>query len=78
MSAADPLGHIRALIDGGGHIMVGRVDPIDFAAVAWDGRQTVAMLQRHPDETLPQLLNRLNLAVDTARRQGQRVDEINE
>ena len=72
----DPLDHIRALIDSGGHIMVGRVDPIAFAAIAWDGRQTVAMLQRRDNETLPNL-QRLNLAIGSAKRQGQCVDEVN-
>lgn len=67
----------RALIDNGGHIMVGRVDPIALAAIAWDGRQAVAMLQCRNNETLPDLLQRLDLAIDSAKRQGRRVDEVN-
>ncbi len=77
LSPVEPLNHIRALIDNGGHIMVGRVDPIAFAAIAWDGRQAVAMLQCRNNETLPDLLQRLDLAIDSAKRQGRRVDEVN-
>ena len=32
-----PLGHLTALIEAGGHILVGRLDPIPRAAIAYDG-----------------------------------------
>jgi hypothetical protein len=73
-----PLAHIEALLDDGGQIMLGTVKPIVGAAVAHDGRQTLAMLKRRPDETVEQLLQRLDRAVYTAIDTGARVDEINQ
>ncbi len=69
---------LEALLDDGGQIMLGTVKPIVGAAVAHDGRQTLAMLKRRPDETVEQLLQRLDRAVYTAIDTGTRVDEINQ
>lgn len=57
--------------------MLGTVKPIVGAAVAHDGKQTLAMLKRQPGETVAQLLQRLDRAVYTAIDTGLRVDEIN-
>ena len=70
--------HIEALLDHGGQIMLGTVKPIVGAAVAHDGKRTLAMLKRQPDETVEQLLQRLDRAVYTATDTGARVDEINQ
>ena len=70
--------HIRALIDSGGQIMIGTVAPIRGAAVAHDGKQTLAMLRRRPGEAVPELLTRLDAAIATAKSTGSRVDEIND
>lgn len=69
--------HIQAVIDGGGQIMVGTVAPIQGAAVAHDGKQTLAMLRRRPREPIPDLLARLDVAIATAQSTGSRIDEIN-
>jgi len=69
--------HIQAVIDGGGQIMIGTVAPIRGAAVAHDGKKTLAMLRRRPGEALPALLARLDAAIATAKSSGSRVDEIN-
>jgi hypothetical protein len=69
---------LEALLDDGGQIMLGTVKPIVGAAVAHDGKQTLAMLKRRPDETVEQLLQRLDRAVYTAIDTGTRVDEINQ
>jgi hypothetical protein len=74
---AEAYPHIAMLIGGGGHIMVGVVKPIDGAAIAYDGKTAVAMLRRQPDETVELLLARLDAAIETARRTGQRLDEVN-
>ena len=78
---SDPLSnslpHIQALIDAGGQIMLGTVKPIIGAAVAHDGKKTLVMLKRRPDEPVQLLLSRLNNAIQTAHDSGQRVDEIN-
>jgi hypothetical protein len=71
------LANIQAIIDGGGQIMIGTVAPIRGAAVAHDGRQTLAMLRRRPRETIPDLLARLDEAIATAKATGTRVDQIN-
>ena len=60
MRHTGPLAHLEALLDDGGQIMLGTVRPIVGAAVAHDGRQTLAMLKRRPDETVEQLLQRLD------------------
>jgi hypothetical protein len=61
-NSANPLPHIEALIDAGGQIMIGTVQPIVDSAVAHDGK----------------LLSRLDKAIQTAHETGRRVDEINE
>jgi hypothetical protein len=78
MRHVGPLAHIEALLDHSGQIMLGTVRPIVAAAVAHDGKQTLAMLKRQPDETVEQLLQRLDQAVHTATDTGARVDEINQ
>ena len=57
--------------------MVGTVAPIRDAAVAHDGRKTLAMLRRRPQEGIPDFLARLDAAIATAQSTGSRVDEIN-
>lgn len=69
--------HIEAVIEGGGQILLGTVAPIHGAAVAHDGKKTLAMLRRRPDEPVAELLARLDGAIATAIATGQRVDEVN-
>jgi len=69
--------NITAVIASGGQIMIGTVAPIRDAAVAHDGKKTLAMLRRRPDEAIPDLLARLEIAIGTAKATGTRVDEIN-
>lgn len=69
--------HIQVLIEGGGQIMIGTVAPIHGAAVAHDGKKTLAMLRRRPGEAIQELLVRLDAAIATAKSTGSRVDEIN-
>lgn len=71
------LAHIEALIDAGGQIMLGTVQPIVGAAVAHDGKKTLVMLKRRSAEPVSMLLERLDSAIETALRTGTRVDEIN-
>lgn len=71
------LAQIEALVAAGGHIVVGTMDPIQGAAVAHDGRNTLAMLRRKPAESVTDLLVRLDTAIGTAKTTGKRVDEIN-
>jgi len=57
--------------------MVGTVAPIKGAAVAHDGKRTLAMLRRRPHEGVRDLLARLDAAIATAQASESRVDEIN-
>ena len=57
--------------------MMGSVAPIRDAAVAHDGKKTLAMLRKRSTESVADLLVRLDLAIATAQSTGQRVDEIN-
>lgn len=58
--------------------MIGAIKPVRNAAVAYDGKQAVAMLRYQPSETLPSFLKRLDTAIATAQASGQRVDEWNQ
>ncbi len=71
------LAHIQADTDAGQQIMIGTLAPIKGAAVAHDGKQTLAMLRRRPREAIYELLTRLDAAIATAQASGYRVDEIN-
>src|SRR4051794_30569567 len=71
------LANIAALIDDGGQITLGALHPIACVAIANDDHNSLAMLQRRPGETLPQLLKRLDAAIDLAWDEDQFTDEIN-
>ncbi len=71
------LANIAAFIDEGGQITIGALRPIKCAAIANDHHDCRAMLQRKPTETLQQLLERLDAAIDRARTTGELTDEIN-
>jgi hypothetical protein len=72
-----PLANIAVLIDNGGQIAVGSMPPIKCAAIANDDNNCLAMLQRRPGETLQQLLQRLDAAIELAWATDQFTDEIN-
>lgn len=57
--------------------MIGTIAPIKGAAVAHDGKKTLAMLRRRPHEAIADLLVRLDAAIATAHATGSRVDDIN-
>jgi hypothetical protein len=71
------LSHIAALVDSGSQIMLGTIKPLSGAAVAHDGKKTLAMWRRPPAEAVADLLLRLDAAIATAQITGLRVDEIN-
>ena len=70
------LPHIAALI-ADGEITVGILNPVGCVAAATDGHNTLAMLKRRPDETLAQLLTRLDQAIERAWTEEIYTDEIN-
>ena len=68
---------IAALLDDGGQISIGALPPIQCAAVANTDYNCLAMLQRRPRETLQQLLERLDAAIEHALQTDELIDEIN-
>jgi hypothetical protein len=70
------LPHIAQLITDG-EITVGMLNPVGCVAVATDGHNSLAMLKRRPDETLAQLLTRLDQAIERAWTEEIYTDEIN-
>jgi hypothetical protein len=76
-AAPGHLRHIARVIEAGGQIMLGTLQPITGAAVAHDGHKALAMLRRRSNESIPDLLMRLDAAIATAQSTGKRVDEIN-
>jgi hypothetical protein len=71
------LTNVEFLIDGNGHVMLGRIGPVHCAAVASDGARSLAMLVKDADESLDELLVRLDAAIEDALERDIFVDEIN-
>jgi len=65
------------LIDSGGQITIGAIEPVECAAIANDEHDCLAMLRRKPGETLQDLLARLDAAIELAWKTEQFTDEIN-
>jgi hypothetical protein len=81
LSSTDPEDrwpHIAALLASpGGHIMLGRVAPIEGAAVAVNDQELITTLVRRDDESVCALLQRLDDAIGKALHQGIVTNEIN-
>ena len=71
------LQNIEFLIDGNGEITIGEAGPVAGAATACTENQALAMLVRHDNETLNQLLMRLESVLDKAYEEEIFIDEIN-
>ena len=69
--------NIEALVHAGGQIMIGTVKPIKHAAVAHDGKRTLAMLRCKAGESINSILDRLNAAIAGAKVTGECVDDLN-
>jgi len=74
---SNALANIEFLIDGNGDITIGRVGPIPCVASASDEDQCLAMLVRRPGESLADLLQRLDAAIEDACENGVYIDEVN-
>lgn len=69
--------HIDALMKAGGQITLGRVAPLDGIALAGDGKDLYAALRRRSDESVDELLQRLDRVIDLAKK-GTHTNEIND
>lgn len=76
-AASHPLPCIAALIDNGGQITLGAMYPIKCVAIANTDHGCLAMLQRRSDETMQQILERLDAAIDHAWTTDEFTDEVN-
>lgn len=76
-ASTSSLPHIAALIDIGGQITLGAMRPIKCVAIANADHGRLAMLQRRSDETLQQILERLDAAIEHAWTTDEFTDEIN-
>lgn len=65
------------VLHGEGQISIGEIGPIGCAAVASDPHTMLAALQRRKDESLMQLLHRLETALSRALDDDEFTDEIN-
>ena len=74
---SSPWPNIEAFIDDGGNVSLGRIAPIECAAVASDEYAMLAALVRRNDETFMDLMLRLDTAVAKAIENGEFTDEIN-
>jgi hypothetical protein len=73
-----PCHNIAALLEqAGGHISIGRMPPIEGAAVAVNERGLIASLVRRDGESFPDLLQRLDAAIGKALHEGVTTNEIN-
>ncbi len=70
------LPHIAELIEDG-QITIGTLYPVGCVATANDDHNTLAMLVRRKDESLLQLLTRLDQAIDKAFNEDIYTDEVN-
>jgi len=73
-----PWSNIQELIDNGGNVSIGDIPPIRCAAVAADENNMLAALLRRDGESLIDLLNRLDAALEAALTREIYTDEIND
>lgn len=73
---SSPWPHLEKLITHGGQVTIGRIPPLDCAAIAGHGKDMLAAIQRRDGESLSELLQRLELAVMEATATDRVVNEI--
>lgn len=80
-SASDPIAdllpNLASFIEDG-EITIGIVYPVGCVATAADDHASIAMLVRREDETLTQLLTRLDYAIGLALTEDIFTDEVNQ
>lgn len=69
--------NLEAFIADGGSISLGRIPPIECAAVASDEHSMLAALVRRKDESFMDLMQRFDAAIAKALDAGEFTDEIN-
>jgi len=68
---------VELLDQAGGHIGIGRMPPLEGAAVAVTETELIASLVRRDGESFPELLKRLDAAIGKALHEGVVTNEVN-
>jgi hypothetical protein len=76
MSGPSAWPHLEDLITHGGQVTIGKIHPIQCAAIAGNGTKMLAALQRRDGEPLAELLQRLEQAVQEAQISARVTNEI--
>ena len=76
MSVPSAWPHLEDLIAHGGQVTIGKIDPIECAAIAGNGKKMLAALQRRDGESLADFLQRLEQAVKEAQTSARITNEI--
>jgi len=76
MSVPSEWPHLEDLITHGGQVTIGKIHPIECAAIAGNGKKMLAALQRRNGERLAELLQRLEQAVKEAQSSTRVTNEI--
>jgi hypothetical protein len=76
-SRAAPLSHLQAFLDDTrGQITIGEIPPIRRAALAAEGKKARVALVGRDDETIAQLLERLDSALGKVMAEDTVIDEV--
>lgn len=73
---SSPWPHLEELISHGGQVTIGKIPPIECAAIAGQGKAMVAALKRRDGESLAEFLQRLEQAVKEAKATDRVISEI--
>ena len=74
----DEMKNITWLVENGGDLSIGSIGSIPCAAVASDEHSMLAAVAKRPEETLTELLLRLDTAIENAWNGQEFLDEINQ
>ena len=69
--------NVSWLIENGGNITIGDIGSVQCVAAASDENNQLALLVKDEDETLLDLLQRLDQSIATARDEDIFIDEVN-
>ena len=67
---------LTALLDAGGHVTLGRVEPMEGVAIAADRGEVRAVLRRRSKESAADLMQRLEDALACVAQGGAAVNEV--
>jgi hypothetical protein len=68
--------HLENLVTHGGQVTIGKIHPIECAAIAGNGKKMLAALLRRDGESLAEFLQRLEQAVEEAQTSARVTIEI--